>query len=175
MGWHTSSNEYSTLETVRANVKSYTDGKFPLEGVWLDIPYMDSDADFSVNATTFPDLKSYTETLHQDGKKMVVMLTPGLSNGIEGNEYVSMANQANALLQEMNTTDPFEAPLIADRTVFLDWFTDAVNATWQLGLQRLFQKVPFDGLWLSYNEPYIPCDGGRPHCRSLSSSAQPEE
>jgi alpha-glucosidase (family GH31 glycosyl hydrolase) len=36
----------------------------PLEGIWLDIPYMDSFADFSVDKTAFPTLKNFTETLH---------------------------------------------------------------------------------------------------------------
>jgi len=70
-----------------------------------------------------------------------------------------MAKQSKALLYAMNSTDIYEAPLIHNKTVFLDWFTDSVNETWYTGLQKLYEKVPFDGVWLSYNEPATACDG----------------
>lgn len=155
MGWHSSSNAFETLDDIKKNIKGYTDNKVPLEGVWLDIPYMEDGVDFSVNKTSFPNLNIYTEQLHQDGKKMIVMLTPGLQNSKHGNEYIIRAREANALLLKMNSTEPFEAPLVNNKTLFLDWFNDAVNETWQLGLTNLYKKVPFDGLWLSMNEPTI--------------------
>jgi len=38
----------------------------------------------------------------------------------------------------MNSTDPYQAPLIHNQTVFLDWFNDDVNGTWYTGLQQLY-------------------------------------
>lgn len=35
----------------------------PLEGIWLDIPYLDNYADFSVNATAFPTIKDYVDNV----------------------------------------------------------------------------------------------------------------
>lgn len=63
LGWHAASYTYTTQELVEENVQGYFDAGIPLEGVWLDIPYMDNLADFTVNATAFPTLKAYTETL----------------------------------------------------------------------------------------------------------------
>lgn len=56
MGWHSASNAYDTLQAVTTNVDSYFTNKLPLEGIWLDIPYMQDGADFSVNETTFSGL-----------------------------------------------------------------------------------------------------------------------
>jgi len=70
----------------------------------------------------------------------------------------------------MNSTDIYEAPLIHNKTVFLDWFSDNVNETWYTGLKALYEKVPFDGLWLSYNEPAIACNG----CTDGTITSEPE-
>jgi len=58
-----------------------------LEGVWLDIPYMENFADFSVNATAFPNLDSYTKELQKQGKRMIVIVDAGLSADDETNKY----------------------------------------------------------------------------------------
>jgi alpha-glucosidase (family GH31 glycosyl hydrolase) len=42
-------------------VGNYTEKNIPLETIWLDIPYMDAYADFTVNTTAFPTIKDYTE------------------------------------------------------------------------------------------------------------------
>jgi alpha-glucosidase (family GH31 glycosyl hydrolase) len=44
-------------------VGNYTEKNIPLETIWLDIPYMDAFADFSVNTTAFPNIKAYTDNV----------------------------------------------------------------------------------------------------------------
>lgn len=67
LGWHASAYAYKTQDDVQANIDGYAAAKIPLEGIWLDIPYLDGYADFSVNKTAFPDLKTLTDTAHQNG------------------------------------------------------------------------------------------------------------
>jgi alpha-glucosidase len=45
-------------------VEGYNKANIPLETVWLDIPYLDDYADFTVNYTAFPDIKNYVDMLH---------------------------------------------------------------------------------------------------------------
>jgi alpha-glucosidase len=51
------------VEDVMANYKSYG---IPLDVMWLDIPYMDGYADFSVNKTAFPDIKGLATNVHNN-------------------------------------------------------------------------------------------------------------
>lgn len=37
-------------------ITNYTNANMPLENIWLDIPYLDGYADFSVNKTAFNDI-----------------------------------------------------------------------------------------------------------------------
>jgi alpha-glucosidase len=41
-------------------VQKYSDAGMPLETVWLDIPYLDGYADFTVNEAAFPTLNDFT-------------------------------------------------------------------------------------------------------------------
>lgn len=45
-------------------VNGYNNANIPLETIWLDIPYLNGYADFTINNTAFPDIKNYTEMLH---------------------------------------------------------------------------------------------------------------
>lgn len=67
LGWHSSAYAYKTLDMVKANVENYKNNSIPLEGVWLDIPYMQDYADFTVNSETFAGLKEFTQQIQGDG------------------------------------------------------------------------------------------------------------
>ena len=45
-------------------VKGYENANIPLETIWLDNSYLDSNSDFMVNTTAFPDIKNYVNMLH---------------------------------------------------------------------------------------------------------------
>lgn len=78
MGWHASGNGLESLEEVKDIVSKYNENNVPLESVWLDGKYMDGFSTFTVGKN-FSDLKTYTNELHDNGKKMVVTLYGGLA------------------------------------------------------------------------------------------------
>lgn len=41
LGWHAASYGYKDQAAVENNVAEYKKANMPLEGIWLDIPYMD--------------------------------------------------------------------------------------------------------------------------------------
>jgi alpha-glucosidase len=49
---------------VQNNIDQYAAANIPLEGIWLDIEYMDGYADFTVNTTAFPTIKDFSDRLH---------------------------------------------------------------------------------------------------------------
>jgi alpha-glucosidase (family GH31 glycosyl hydrolase) len=61
LGWHQASWKYQNQSMVEDVVGNYASKNIPLETIWLDIPYMDKFADFSVDTVAFPNLKNYTE------------------------------------------------------------------------------------------------------------------
>ena len=67
LGWHASAYAYSTLDMIKDNVDNYRKNDIPLEGVWLDIKYMDTYVDFSYDKHAFAGLPEYVEELHKMG------------------------------------------------------------------------------------------------------------
>jgi alpha-glucosidase (family GH31 glycosyl hydrolase) len=67
LGWHASSNAYTTLDKLNEDVMGYATANMPLEGVWLDVPYMKNFSDFSVDPKSFPGLVTYLKQLQKGG------------------------------------------------------------------------------------------------------------
>lgn len=67
LGWHASAYAYKNQSQVVDNVGNYSEAGIPLEGIWLDIPYLDNYSDFTVNKTAFPDIKGFADILHAAG------------------------------------------------------------------------------------------------------------
>lgn len=65
----------------------------------FDIPYMDKYADFSVDNTTFPNLKTWSQTLHTNNQKLTVIIDAALSAESIENKYYIAANQAKCLIK----------------------------------------------------------------------------
>jgi alpha-glucosidase (family GH31 glycosyl hydrolase) len=80
LGWHAAAYAYTTQAMVQENIDGYATAGIPLEGIWLDIPYLDGYSDFSVNATAFPTVKDMTDTIHANGQRMIVIVDAGISS-----------------------------------------------------------------------------------------------
>jgi alpha-glucosidase len=166
LGWHASSNAYKTQADIQANIDGYATAGIPLEGIWLDIPYLDRYADFSVNTTAFPDLKALTDSAHSNGQRIIPIIDGGLSADNLSNEYIMAANQDNLLiLSTINTNDTSDFLIQhgrANKTAFLDFFNPKSVDVWQKGLNDLYKKFPYDGAWLDMNEATGFCNGECP-------------
>ena len=156
------------MTLLQENIQGYADAKIPLEGVWLDIPYMDGFADFSVNETAFPGLAEYTNELKKQNKRMIVIVDAGISADDPNNTYFRDALTKNALIRSSIdvSEDTFGGVLVShvwpNKTVFLDFFSDDAADIWNRGLKKLYEKVPYDGLWLDMNEATSFCNGECP-------------
>ena len=65
---------------IRTNVNKYRNNNIPLEGVWLDIKYMENYVDFSYDKVAFKGLPGYVDTLHNLGIKVIPIIDAGISS-----------------------------------------------------------------------------------------------
>ena len=142
LGWHSSAYAYKTLDMVKANVENYKNNSIPLEGVWLDIPYMQDYADFTVNNETFAGLKEFTQQIQGDGQRMIVIVDAGISADNTDNKYYKDAQSNKVLIQSSINSDEFEGALTAkvwpNHTVFLDFWNENATKIWADGLKDLY-------------------------------------
>jgi len=151
---------------VKDNVDAYLNHSIPLEGVWLDIPYMDTYHDFRVDTTAFGGLKAFARDIrNKHGMKLIPIVDAGLSADGPEIPYVEDAMKRKTLLLDGDT--PFYARVWPLQAAFLDWFNaDQAKWVWGGGLSDLQAEFEYDGLWLDMNEATIFCNGGPPLCHA---------
>jgi len=120
---------------------------------------MDKYADFSVDTKAFPDLQGLTKRLHEQRQHIVVILDAGLSADNVNNTYYQMAQELDVLIKSSLYTgnnSAYNGSLVMkvwpNNTVFIDWLHPNASVVWHQGLLDLYNKVPYDGLWIDMNE-----------------------
>lgn len=132
LGWHSSSYGYNTSGKIAENIMGYSNSDIPLEGVWLDIPYMDGFKDFTVDQKNFGNMKEITDNLiHKYNRRLIPIIDLGI---IDGTEYAIEAQTKNALIWNTVLNETLKALVWANRTVFLDWFNDNSTSIWKKGI-----------------------------------------
>ena len=64
LGFHASSNNWTSLDQVKTTVSKYQSEKYPLETIWLDGNYMENPATFTADTGgNFTGLRTYAEEL----------------------------------------------------------------------------------------------------------------
>jgi len=129
-------------------VAAYKTAGIPLEGVWLDVPYMKNYTQFSVDSTNFGDIAKFKTSLYDNKQKLVLVLGPGLLSSDATDVYYSEAIQQGALIKStINTQNEGEAltsqvwPATKGegyQTVFLDMFGQNATNIWHDGLAGLY-------------------------------------
>jgi alpha-glucosidase (family GH31 glycosyl hydrolase) len=166
LGWHASSFHSQNQDQAVMNINGYTTADMPLEGIWLGYDYLNQTKDFTVNTTAFPSIKDFASTLQVGGQKLVLEITNGLSSQDPDGTYYKQALDKDALIDSTTNPDIESGKLtqhvLANKTVFLDFFSEDAKDIWRGALKDLHDQVPFDGLWLNFNEAYGKCNGECP-------------
>lgn len=145
-------------------MQKYQENKLPLDAIWLDIPYMDNFADFTVDNKTFPNIETLAEAIHTNKQKIIPIIDGGISADNKRDTYYQLATQNRALIEStINSPNKYSNALVSkvwpNKVVFMDWFSRGAYITWRQGLKDLYKKLPFDGLWLDMNEATTFMDG----------------
>jgi len=145
---------------------------YPLETMWLDIPYMDQYIDFTVDVEKFAGLKEEVDDLHANNMRFVPIVDAGISVNKkkdfvedEDVDYFTVAMDSNLLLQSgQNDHETYGTTLMSQvwpgLTGMVDYMADGADKFWGDGLEDLWQLVNYDGIWLDMNDPTCFCDFG---------------
>jgi alpha-glucosidase (family GH31 glycosyl hydrolase) len=140
MGWQAASYDYKNLTTYDSVLKAYEREEIPLEGVFFDIPYLADGVDFTVNKTTFPKLKTWSQDLKKKNKKLTVVIDGGISADDFESYYYSMANDQKLLLKSAVNPGWLTQHVYGKKSVFLDFMNEQAATIWMHGINALLMK-----------------------------------
>ena len=143
---------YASDTAVRTIVREHRERHIPLDGVCLDIDYMDHFASFTWNPDAFPDPAG----LNRDMKALHVRLIPIMDAGISLEQTPEIAEEG-VKRGYMITTEsgaPFEGAVWPGLCLFTD-FLQPPARSWFGSLYRKLLEAGFEGFWNDMNEPSV--------------------
>jgi len=166
LGFHQSRYGYKNIEAVEDMVRRYQKEGLPLDGIWLDIDYMEQFRDFTYDDLRFPKsrMKQLAADLAGMKQNMILIVDPGIAV-VPGYEPYETGMREEVFLMRSDHSGhpirPAEGRVWPGQTYFPDFLNQ--NETWhfwehQLGKMRedLGENVyP----WIDMNEPSSFCNG----------------
>uniref|UniRef100_S4RUH9 Glycoside hydrolase family 31 TIM barrel domain-containing protein n=1 Tax=Petromyzon marinus TaxID=7757 RepID=S4RUH9_PETMA len=141
--------KYINQDMVEEVIDNYFAAGMPLETMYLDIPYMKSYKDFSVDTKAF----GLAKRLHDANQKLVVILDAAISaDDVNDDVYQKGSTELDIFIKSsMYKSKTYNNNIISkvwpDKAVFIDWFNPKSLDFWTYDL------VDYDGIWIDMNEP----------------------
>ncbi|XP_048837847.1 sucrase-isomaltase, intestinal isoform X2 [Brienomyrus brachyistius] len=155
LGFQLSRWGYSSLDDVKQTVERNRAIGLPYDVQFTDIDYMEEKKDFTYDLVKFKDLPQFADYLHAAGQKYVLILDPAIAISPRVNgPYASYdrGNQKKVWVTEADGETPLEGEVWPGQTVFPDYTKPACKEWWTDEIQRFYQEVKHDALWIDMNE-----------------------
>ncbi|XP_041085570.1 lysosomal alpha-glucosidase [Polyodon spathula] len=167
LGFHLCRWGYQTSNATWKVVKGMRNYGIPQDAQWNDIDYMDGFRDFTTEPENFATLPEMVKDLHDHGQRYVMILDPGISSTQPSGSYWPFDE---GLKRGIFINDSDGNTLIGKvwpgLTAFPDFSNPETHQWWYENLQKFYDKIPFDGLWIDMNEPSNFEDGSLKGCPS---------
>ncbi len=161
LGFHQSRWGYGSHSDLEYLADRFEKLRFPVDGLWLDIDYMDEYRVFTFNRKHFPKPSIDLASVQDRGFHVVPIIDPGVKRE-PGYEVYDGGRKAGAFCRNGNGDD-FVGFVWPGKSVFPD-FSIAKVQRWWSRLVEEFAANGFEGLWIDMNDPStgsVPCTGMR--------------
>jgi len=161
LGWHQCKYGWKSIQEVQGVVSNYVQHQIPLDTIWGDIDYMDKYLDFTWDPVNYPlgQVQSFTQKLHANGMKYVVIIDPGIHNQ-SGYDAYDQGLARDIFIKQGDGQSPYIGKVWPGTTAFPDFLNPNTSDYWQDQIEKFLGKVPYDGLWIDMNEISNFYDGG---------------
>ena len=151
-GYQQSRWSYHNAEAVDSVIENYDKAGIPLDCVYLDIDYMDSYKDFTINNAAFPDFASYVEGKREQGIHLIPIIDAGVKK--EDSYGVYEEGKAKGYFCKKADGSNFEAGVWPGVCAFPD-FLDPEVRRWFGEKYKTLTDMGIDGFWNDMNEPAL--------------------
>lgn len=143
---------YKTKEDFCNVVRGYRDNQIPIDMLYLDIDYMESYKDFTVNTEEFPDFKEFIDELRAENIHAVPIIDAGVK--IEDGYDVYEEGKEKGYFCKREDGSDFVAAVWPGWTHFPDVLNPEAREWFGSQYKRLID-CGVDGFWNDMNEPAI--------------------
>ncbi|MBQ8136316.1 MAG: alpha-glucosidase, partial [Clostridia bacterium] len=143
---------YASEEDVRTVAKRHREKQIPLDGICLDIDYMDGFRDFTVNKEAIPDLKGLCGRVKADGLHLIPIIDAGVKADAGDPVYTEGCEKDCFCRKEDGET--FLAAVWPGLSAFPDFLREDVRAWFGEKYVPMLQSG-VDGFWNDMNEPAL--------------------
>ena len=152
LGFHQCRWGYHTAQDIKDVYENYVAYELPIDTFWGDIDILQDYRIFTLNEKNFKDLPNLISELHQNNYKFVPIVDIGFPVKEEDEFYV-IGKKTNAFIKSNYTKVDLISYVWPGKAVFPDFFCGAGIDLWKYAMERYYQTVKYDGIWLDMNEP----------------------
>ena len=119
--------------------------------MWSDLDYMKSKSIFTLDETNYPGDKMRS-LLSDNDLHYIPLIDVGVC--LEDRVAISKGKELDVFIKsKKHFQADYEAVVWPGKVHFVDYLHPNSSLFWESQLDRLYQKIPFSGIWLDMNEP----------------------
>ena len=143
---------YKTEADVREVARQYQANDLPLDMICMDIDYMRSYADFTIDKERFPDLAALSAELKAQGIRLVPIIDAGVR--IDPEDPTCKEGLENGYFCKKADGTPFVAAVWPGKAYFADFLRPEVRE-WFGKKYKVLTDCGIEGFWNDMNEPAL--------------------
>ena len=152
LGFHQCRWGYKNTKDIRDIYENYVANEIPIDTFWGDIDILEDYRIFTLNQNNFIDLPSLISELHQKNFKFVPIVDLGFPKN-EDDEFYQKGKEMNAFIKSNYTEEDLVSYVWPKEAVFPDFFNIEAESLWSYAMEKYYDNVKYDGIWLDMNEP----------------------
>lgn len=143
---------YKTEADIREVAAQYKANDLPLDMICMDIDYMQSYADFTIDKARFPDLGKLAADLKAEGIRLVPIIDAGIR--CDDNDPVCHEGLEKGYFCTKEDGTPFVAAVWPGKAYFTDFLRPEARA-WFGRQYKVLTDLGIEGFWNDMNEPAL--------------------
>lgn len=143
---------YKTEADIREVAAQYKANDLPLDMICMDIDYMQSYADFTIDKARFPDLGKLAADLKAEGIRLVPIIDAGIR--CDDNDPVCREGLEKGYFCTKEDGTPFVAAVWPGKAYFTDFLRPDARA-WFGRQYKVLTDLGIEGFWNDMNEPAL--------------------
>ena len=143
---------YKTEADIREVAAQYKANGLPLDMICMDIDYMQSYADFTIDKARFPDLGKLAADLKAEGIRLVPIIDAGIR--CDDNDPVCREGLEKSYFCTKEDGTPFVAAVWPGKAYFTDFLRPDARA-WFGRQYKVLTDLGIEGFWNDMNEPSL--------------------